>query len=223
MKCWICGKENAEASRNLSKLDKHGINIFIDNEAQRMYCQECLEKKYEQRSEDIKEYVRLKKKLMFEKAVNKLEHQDMYFEELREAIEVVREALENDNDKFDSSEEVMSAIILIDNEIHIKPQYKIGKYQVDFLIPDWNVVLEIDGERHSHRKQYDRDRDKKILEILGKEWEIIRIPTTFINKHARELPKAICSVRYMRRNNISENDMYKKLGIKTFTTDDFLL
>ena len=73
-------------------------------------------------------------------------------------------------------------------------QYKVGPYQVDFLLPDLMVVLEIDGERHKHRKDYDSVRDKAIKKELGPHWNIIRIDTDNLDKNAKKIPEAINKV-----------------------------
>ena len=74
-------------------------------------------------------------------------------------------------------------------------QEKIGKYRVDFLIPSLKIVLEIDGVTHADRLYYDRDRDKYIREELGKEWEVVRIKTEYVEQNAEMLVEAIKSIR----------------------------
>ena len=80
-------------------------------------------------------------------------------------------------------------------------QYKVGKYQVDFLLPELFVVLEIDGERHAHKKDSDRVRDKDIRKLLGSPWEIIRISTDWLDKDAKKIPEAIEKVLEYRETN----------------------
>ena len=77
-------------------------------------------------------------------------------------------------------------------------QYKIDRYQVDFLIPDYHIVLEIDGDRHGLKKGKDSVRDENIKYILGADWEIIRIPTELLKKNAMKLPLAIEKVLSFR-------------------------
>ena len=148
---------------------------------------------------------------MFRKAVELLEkqHTDMY--EYQEAIEVVSDFLEDNVDKFDSSYEVLTAIVLVQNRIYSKMQYRVGKYQVDFLLPDLLVVLEIDGERHRHKKDYDSVRDREIKKTLGPHWEIIRIPTERLDTNAKKIPEAIDKVlEYRETNHINWRELYKK-------------
>ncbi len=190
--CWVCGGQ-ATTHRNIGER----TGIFFEpfkEDVQRCYCDSCFRKVMEQRRKDHAEYVRLKKKLMFERAVCILERQDLCIYDYKEAINAVREFAEEHPDKFDSAYEMIAAIILVDNEIECKPQYKVGDYQCDFCIPAWKVILEIDGDRHRHRKEYDSDRDKAIVAMLGEEWQIVRIKTEYLDMKADLLVEAIKEV-----------------------------
>lgn len=198
MKCWICGKQ-ATTTKPISD----GFSIYSPSPTKyrRCYCEACLEETQRKEKEERETYVKLKKREMFRRAVDLLEnqHTDMY--EYKEAIEVVRDFLEDNVDKFDSSYEILAAIILVQNRIYCKMQYRVGRYQVDFLLPDLYVALEIDGERHKHRKEYDTDRDKEIKKLLGVHWSIVRIPTEHLDKNAKKLPQAINKVLEFRETD----------------------
>lgn len=139
-------------------------------------------------------YIKLKKKRMYESAVDNLEHQKISFVDYERAIKHVEKYVNEFPDKFDSSYEMIAAIILVHNNIKCKPQYKIGNYQVDFLLTEKKVVLEIDGERHQYKKSYDKKRDECIKKELGAGWEIIRIPTDLLDERASKLCDAIDKV-----------------------------
>ena len=198
MKCWICG-ETATTTRPVND----GFSVYSPSPSKyrRCYCENCMKEVLAKESEERKLYIKLKKREMFRRAVKLLEeqHTDMY--EYKEAIEVVEEFIDDSPDKFDSSYEVLTAIILVQNRIHSKMQYRVGKYQVDFLLPDLLVVLEIDGERHKHKKDYDSVRDKEIKRMLGPHWEIIRIDTDNLDKNAKKIPEAIDKVLEYRETN----------------------
>lgn len=203
MKCWDCNSE-ATKTRNLSVPRKmYGELIYsetVPNTKQRCYCDDCFRKHIAEMQEEDRLYVKLKKKRMYEAAVDKLEHQNISFVEYEEAIKAVGEYVIENPDKFDSSYEMLAAIILIQNHIHCKMQHKIGKYQVDFLLPEEKVVLEIDGEQHKNQKTYDNQRDAFIKKQLGSEWNIIRIPTNLLDQHADRLWEAIEKVIDHREN-----------------------
>lgn len=207
--CWECGKEVATNTRRI--FNDYG-NLYERDVSQylRCYCKECRDKVEEKEKRDREIYIRLKKNEMFLKACKLLEGQytDMY--EYRPAIDVVKDHLENNLDKFDSAYEILAAIVLVHNHIYSKMQYKVGRYQVDFLLPELFVVLEIDGERHLHRKSYDNRRDKEIKEILGEEWDIIRIKTDYLDMNAKKLPEAIFKViDYREMGKVNWREVYK--------------
>lgn len=208
MNCWICGKANATITRPV--LVGSSFISPRPSKYHRCYCEKCFEEVRRKEIDERKLYIKLKKREMFRKAVKLLEAQDTDMYEYQEAIEVVSDFIEDNVDKFDSSYEVLTAIVLVQNRIYSKMQYKVGKYQVDFLLPDMFVVLEIDGERHKHKKDYDSVRDKEIKKTLGPHWEIIRIPTDRLDKDAKKIPEAIEKVlEYRETNHINWRELYK--------------
>lgn len=198
MKCWMCGKDNATVTRELKHVVKTprqpSYYADISLESQRCYCQECFNKHAESLKRENEMYIKLKKRRMLEKAIDILEHQDLKLYEFREAIRAVREFIEDNPDKFDSSYEILAAIVLIKHRIKCKMQYKVGRYQVDMLLPDLFVALEIDGERHKHTKIEDSRRDFTIKMVLGSQWEVVRIKTNYLDQHAEHLLEAIKEV-----------------------------
>lgn len=161
----------------------------------RQFCSECYEKHVESIDSMREEYLRLRRVLMFERALAKLEKQSINLYEYKDVIEQMQEYVENTPDKFDSAQEVVAAIILVGHGIKCKVQYPVGKYVADFYLPELKVVLEIDGERHKYSTGNDRKRDVVIRGLLGEEWEVIRIPTEHIDKNAKELVSAILSIK----------------------------
>ena len=201
MNCWKCGKPG-DNHRNIGEKDSFfGVFRPFSLEAQRCYCDDCFKTVTEQTKADTKEYIKLKKKLMFERAVRILESQKLNIYDYQEAIQAVEEFVSEHPDKFDSSYEMVAAIILIDNEIECKLQYKVGKYQCDFYIPSLKLILEIDGDRHKNRKAYDSERDLAIKKELGAGWEIIRINTEYLDQKADLLVEAIRSILRKRKLN----------------------
>lgn len=197
MHCWICDAE-ASKSFNLKEMDYvYGGHLIVYKKAdkhQRCYCEDCIEKVREENRRENELYIKLKHKRMFETAVRNLEKQNLDFTVYEDAIKTIEEyALENP-DKFDSSYEIMAAIVLVHNRIQIKPQYKVKEYQVDFLLPIEKLVVEIDGDRHKYNKQRDSIRDLVIKNALGPDYEIIRIPTYNLDKKAENLVKAIDAI-----------------------------
>ena len=194
VKCWICGNPATETRAVDYNPIVKSFDVVPVSPYHRCYCKKCKEQVEEQERSDRELYIQLKKREMFIKACNMLEHQRTKMYEYKPAIDVVDDFIIEHPDKFDSSYEVLAAIVLVHNHIYSKMQYKIGRYQVDFLLPELLVVLEIDGERHRHKKTYDSARDIYIQGALGEGWDIIRIPTDYLDKDAKKLPEAIYKV-----------------------------
>lgn len=198
-KCWICG-ETATKHRGIGEREGPFKDLVPFSErSQRCYCEKCYDMQTAQIKADMTEYVRLKKKLMFERAVRLLERQNLQLYDYKEAIDAVEEFFAENPDKFDSAYEVVAAIILIDNEIECKLQYKVGRYQCDFCLPAFKVLLEIDGDRHT--KERDSERDEAILQEIGYDWEIVRIKTEYLDQKADLLVEAIETVLRKRKRD----------------------
>jgi len=193
-KCWNCGLDGTER-RFIGEKDKlFGDIVPFDAKSQRCYCTKCFTEINDQYKKDLKEYLRLKKKLMFERAVRILERQSLDIYDYQESIDAAEEFAEEKPDKFDSAYEMMAAIVLIHNEIYCELQHKVGRYQCDFYIPSMKVVLEIDGDRHKYNKNYDSVRDREIMQELGAGWNVVRIKTEYLEQKAELLVEAIDAV-----------------------------
>ena len=191
IKCWICGEP---ATRTKQELSYRVFTQLPLDEYHRCYCEKCYNERSKQIAEEHAMLAKLRKREMIRKACDKLEKQETNMYEYKEAIEVVSDFVEDNIDKIDSSYEALTAIVLVHHRIYSKMQYKVGKYQVDFLLPDFFVALEIDGDRHKHKKEYDTRRDKEIKKILGEPWQIIRLSTDYLDQNAKKLPKALHEV-----------------------------
>jgi len=86
--------------------------------------------------------------------------------------------------EFVSSLEIKMIGILNELEINFIHQYPIGKYRVDFAIPDLKIVIEADGDYWHQNKEKDRVRQIKI-EQMG--WQVIRFNENQITKNPNEI------------------------------------
>ena len=102
-------------------------------------------------------------------------------------------------DAFDSADEIIAAIILISNGVRVRPQYKVGAYQVDLLMPDLKIALEIDGIYHAGKRYKESARDKEIKATLGEGWEVVRIGTKHIEENAEKLLPAIQALKEFKQ------------------------
>ena len=187
MKCWICGTETEPTYKIV-----HDKKVATKRRA---YCSACKKKHEDEISRDKEAYVILKKKMMFERAMELMEKQECDMSEYRNSAVRVQKYLYANFDKFDSADELIAAIVLLHEGLPIKMQHKIGKYQIDILIPEKKIALEIDGERHKHKRDFDSWRDIEIKQALGEGWEVVRIGTDHIEKNCGKLITAIDALK----------------------------
>lgn len=226
--CWICGdpackiySEYVDAvfvgAREPRFLEKKEILTLSEEEIRkkirensifsvpRMYCEECYKKEKETLLKKQQEYGRLRKELMLERALRIMEKQRLNMYDYKEIISELKEYILENPEKFDSSHEMVAAIVLVDNEIKCKMQHKIGRYRVDFFIPDLKIILEIDGVLHKATLFKDNERDRKLREMLGKDWETVRISTEYLEENAELLVEAIKEVKRKKQEIRKEN------------------
>lgn len=141
-----------------------------------------------------------KKEAKFRTAVNRIESCVGNIDEYKNAIAVVHRTLHRTG-WYRSTEEIMAAIELLHHGIRTIHQQKIGKYHADFVLPDYKVLLEIDGKPYHNRDTLEREglRDGTILLMMGVDWEIVRIDTANLNRDIRQLVPAIEAVLEHRR------------------------
>lgn len=203
MLCWECGTK--EGTRQF-EIKKASEVVGYDDISQRRYCEECYNRIVDEREKDLKEFIRLRKKFMHERAVKMLEKQDVDLYEYKEALDAIKEISISNPDKFDSSHEMLAAAIIIHNEIPVKAHYKIAGYEVDFFIPSMKAVVEVDGALyHKGKRAAENKRDEAVRAALGKDYEVIRIDTKFIEQNAKQLIEAIEEIRAERQKTRKHN------------------
>ena len=173
--CWKCGKP-------IPHDDFSGQT--------RRFCEKC----YEEYSEEYKpvtvQYAVLRNRVMFERAMRIMERAcaDMT-KYMKYAVAVMRHSRDNP-EKYRSADEMIAAVVFLEAGHDIEMNASVGHYRVDILIRDMKIALEVDGDRHSSKKAADGKRDIEIRAKLGKEWEVVRIPTKYIEGQPEKIPKA---------------------------------
>ncbi|WP_239733013.1 DUF559 domain-containing protein [Mammaliicoccus sp. E-M26] len=195
--CWHCGR-----------LGTARTGILKNNINNRYFHDDCFKEFQKEKDERLNRYVELKIMVMHERALRLLEKQnadlEMYYDE---SAAVLEKALEEPN-KFLSSHEMIVAMELLRNEVRFKKEYKVLTHKVDFLIPEYKIVLEVDGHTHKYQKVADTKRDGNILTELNRQddgWEVVRIPTKRVEENIAKLMEAIVTIKKhkqeLRRNN----------------------
>jgi very-short-patch-repair endonuclease len=183
IKCWKCGEL-----------------LEVEETKERVFCDKCKSEKSEKAKEDFEKYWELKNSMTLERAIKRIEadntgNQTIY--DFKESIEAVAEYVKENPRKLESTEEYIALIIMLSHRTKIKCQYKIEDYRVDFLLPELKVILEIDG--YNHNKARDAKRDLIILHNIGRDYEIVRIPTKYVNSNPKKLYDAIIEYRNTKR------------------------
>lgn len=178
-----------------------------EGDGKRPWCEPCKDAHVEKQVNKSQQYMVLRTELMLERAIKILENQEFEIKiaEYKEAIEVLREAIGQKPDKFDSAQEMVAAIELIKNHIMVKVHCAVDKYIPDFLLPEEKIVLEIDGHFHQHSRVADKEKDIKIRTALGAEWEVIRIPTEYLEMNIGRLTDAIFEMKDYMQNERQRN------------------
>ena len=177
-----------------------GVTVEVDGDYnKRVFCGKCQREFWRKRREMKEEYDRLRIEVMIENAITILEQGGTYIMDCLDEIEEISNNFRNNPKLYKSAPEIVSAIVLKSNGVLFAKEYKVGRYCVDFYIPMLNVVLEIDGERHKHKVNYDGARDSYIRRQLGSEFEVIRIPVETLKLAPHKLVEAI-QIAYTERS-----------------------
>lgn len=114
----------------------------------------------------------------YSKAVDRIREQTRNFGKYERAIEIARKRVE----KYGSIPEAMMAIGLIQAKFAITPQQRIGKYNVDFLIPRHKAIVEVDGSLYHSNKEREAKRDLYLRAALGFDWIVVHVPAERIEQ-----------------------------------------
>lgn len=94
---------------------------------------------------------------------------------------------------FDSPlEEMFYELAFLD--LHIYPQHQVGKYRLDFAIPDKRIAIELDGHEY-HKTKYQRTHDaKRDRWLYGQGWQVLRFTGTEIHQNPDRCIDEICDL-----------------------------
>ncbi|MER8502852.1 DUF559 domain-containing protein [Mesorhizobium sp. M0204] len=79
-------------------------------------------------------------------------------------------------------------------DLHIYPQHPVGKYRLDFAIPDKRIAIELDGHEY-HKTKYQRTHDaKRDRWLYGQGWTVLRFTGTEIHQNLDHCLDEICTL-----------------------------
>lgn len=171
------------------------IDLRIYNGDKAYYCDICkhsLQEKEKALEHELLDEILSKGEQRFLKAKDKLLKQVKIPETYAKAIKLA----ETRADYYGSIPEAMVAIELIKLGYSIIPQQKIGRYKVDFALPNEKLIIEIDGGLY--HKDVNSDRDNYIKLCIGLDWEIVHVPAEWVSKDIRRLRKVINEIEKKR-------------------------
>lgn len=164
-------------------------------------CKECKLKTYLSDKEIKKEFSKEVKESKFNNAVKRITKKvGTNISKYEKAIHIVHKNLFKEH-WFESTEEIMTAIELLKNNIKTRHQVKVETYRVDFVLEDEKIILEIDGRifHTESTKAKEQIRDNIILMKFGLDWEVIRITDEYINQNIKRLVPAIRKIKEERK------------------------
>lgn len=191
-KCWICGKDIVESFGAMDIMSGR-------------FCKEHWREHQKQYKQTVTEYLKLKTQIMFERAVRLLENTGINMTDIKREAQAVQKHSVDSPESYKSSQEMVTAIIMLKAGYDFELNYKIGKYIVDMYLPDLKLIVEVDGERHDNRHLQDSKRDIELRRMLGDEWEIIRIPTQYIEQNPERIPDSVLALAKQKRDIRKKN------------------
>jgi very-short-patch-repair endonuclease len=79
-------------------------------------------------------------------------------------------------------------------DLHIYPQHPVGKYRLDFAIPDKRIAIELDGHEY-HKTKYQRTHDaRRDRWLYGQGWHVLRFTGTEIHQNLDRCVNEICDL-----------------------------
>lgn len=196
--CWKCGKQ---------------VEISEGEPIERVFCPDCYRIYQEEHEKLIKKYSNLKIKVMYENAIRTMEKSKrLYMYEYLRSSKKIYEMAISETEKFMSSDEIIVAILLDEYGFVYNVNYQILNYRVDFYIPELKICLEVDGSLHQHKLEYDSERDINIRAALGQEWEVVRIPTKYIEDNPSKIIEGIEKLAEEKRRLRKKNGGYMPYG-----------
>lgn len=79
-------------------------------------------------------------------------------------------------------------------DLHLYPQHPVGKYRLDFAIPDKLIAIELDGHEY-HKTKYQRTHDaQRDRWLYGQGWHVLRFTGTEIYRDLDRCIDEICKL-----------------------------
>ena len=190
-RCWVCGDI-------IPHEQFYGCG--------RRFCEKCETEHMEKYKGVVNEYAIIKNRVTFERAMRLMEKAGCQMTKYKRYARAVEAHSRENPEQYRSAYEMIAAVVLLEAGYDFEMNKAVGKYHVDIFIPAICVCLEIDGDRHKYSKKEDGQRDLEIRRKLGGKWEIVRIPTKYIEKEPVKIVEAILAVYSLKKNTRERNN-----------------
>lgn len=104
--------------------------------------------------------------------------------------------------KFDSIAEAMACIELLYIGVRVIPQQKVGRNRVDFCLPDYKAIIEIDGALYHQDPNKDYWRDVALQKRLGDDWIIKHVPAEAVKQNHALFGKSMKRMLDVRKSEL---------------------
>ena len=84
------------------------------------------------------------------------------------------------------------------NGLRFRRQRPIGRYIVDFYCPEAGLIVEVDGDVHREREEYDRDRDAF---LFAGGYALLRFTNDEVHTHPETVVETIRRIAFERRGS----------------------
>lgn len=91
-------------------------------------------------------------------------------------------------------------------DLHIYPQHPVGRYRLDFAIPNQRIAIELDGHEY-HKTKYQRTRDaKRDRWLYGQGWHVLRFTGSEIYENLDRCIDEICALVGVERLTATQSE-----------------
>ena len=197
-RCWVCKEETEVKTLYDWDSDNKGYQFNIEKKrakcrsSARKFCRKCAHDILEKQDAKRELMSQFRREKMIEDALATMDMSGIDMERYHDAIDDHVTFLRGagwDGLKRGSQYEVIIGIMLAYNSISFRTQEEVitdpatkgnaGTYHIDFVLPDYRLLVECDGEQYHKTTEKEQDREEKILTFYPG-YRFVRIPTVAI-------------------------------------------
>lgn len=179
----------------------------------RAYCESCMEIEINNRAYELCQKSYLNISYSWEMALDELEAKGLKFDDSNNlnVLNDLYRKIHTGELAFASRPEIKTAIILgiygIVYEVGAPYEINGTEFPCDFRLPDYKIILEIDGAYHGYKDRGDQYiRDENIRAREGADWEIVRLSTEYVDKYPFQITGILTKTKNLLKKLRSENE-----------------